>query len=351
MIDATARLEHYIDHLAPTWRALPEHRRGRFYVPEAMVEHAESLGIDPTPYLGSGDVPVRIGDPDPVLVAATQDIGRVRSSMRRIVYQGHGIGQSFVMPDGLRRKGYSGGPGFDGVSLFLATNERHAALWREAYPRADVEVVGSPKLGGRSREDGPRDPLVVASFHWAATLAGVPEAGSAWSYYRRALPGLARRFDFALHAHPRIRDVVEPEAERIGVPFIRSFDEVLDRAGVYVNDCSSTLWEFAAFGGRVVVLNSPDFRRDVHHGLRFWDCADVGPQVDRPSGLVAAILRAQADPEEDRLRRRAIAADLYPFDDPADRAARAILNLAGPPESAHPQAPALAGSSTHTPEV
>lgn len=333
MIDATARLEHYLDHLAPTWRAMPAEYRGTFYVPPDLVEHAERRGIRPTPY--EGNVPPWRDTPgQPILVAATQDVKRAALTGRPIAYQGHGVGQSFVTPDGRRKRGYSGGEGYEAVDLFLALNEDHAALWRAAYPHAHTVVVGAPKLGGRPREGGPRGPLVVVSFHWHAQI-GIPEAGTAWPTFRPYLRHLTRRFRLALHAHPRIRGSVQSEAGKWGVPFIADFDEVLDTAGVYVNDCSSTLYEFAAFGGPVVVLNAPSFRRDVEHGLRFWQYADVGPNVNRPTELAPAIERALADPPEVRERRREISRALYPYDDPATRAAVAILNAAG---TSHPAA-------------
>ena len=328
-IDATGRLSHYVDHLAPTWLALPEDERGTFWVPEGLVEHAARRGVEAEPYRGQA-VPWEPGD-GPLLVAAWQDQERAKATGRPVAYQGHGVGQAFGNPDGTRRRHYSGGEGFEAVRLFLAANERHAALWRTAYPAAETVVVGCPKLGGRSREGGPRGTLVVASFHFPAVVPKTPEANTAWRDYRAALPELARHFDFALHSHPRFRKVIRAEAQRIGVPFIEDFAEVLDRAAVYLNDASSTLWEFAAFGGPVVVLNSPRFRRDVHHGLRFWDCADVGPQVNHRRELVAAVRRALADPPDLAARRREIAAELYQTDDPAERAAAALLALTRAP--------------------
>jgi hypothetical protein len=322
-IDFTARLSHYLDHLAPVWRALPDSERGTFWTPEGLVDHAERLGVEANPYRGER-IPWRGGGP--ILVAATQDVRRAAPTGRRLAYLPHGVGQSFVDADGGRHRGYGGGAGYESVSLFLAPNERNAALWRASYPGAEVVVTGCPKLGGRARETGPRGDLVVVSFHWKARI-GIPEAGSAFDEFRPALSALARRGRLALHAHPRIRRNVRQEAARLGVPFVETFEEVLDTAAVYVNDASSTLYEFAAFGGPVVVMHSRAFRREVEHGVRFWEFADVGVQVDRAGHLAAAVGWALEDNPIRAERRRAISRELYPFDDPAERAASAVLTL------------------------
>ena len=60
---------------------------------------------------------------------------------------------------------------------------------------------------------------------------------------------------------------------------MRDFDEVMERSTLYICDNSSTLYEFASTGRPVVVLNAPWFRRDIEHGLRFWEHADVGVSV------------------------------------------------------------------------
>jgi len=222
-------------------------------------------------------------------------------------------------------RAYAGGRGRDGVVLFLAVNEYQAARWRRGYPHATVQVVGCPKLDAFPREEGPRTGPVCVSFHWPGQVC--PEAGTAWPHYRDAVRALADRGDVIGHAHPRMAEVVRPQLEGWGIPFVDDFDEVLTTAAVYVNDCSSTLYEFAACGGPVVVLNAPHFRRGVQHGLRFWEYADVGVQVNEPDQLPAGVALALEDPPVIAARRREVVRAVYPVEHAAEAAARHILAL------------------------
>src|SRR4030066_73497 len=60
-------------------------------------------------------------------------------------------------------------------------------------------------------------------------------------------------------------------------------------ADLYVNDCSSTYIEFCVTGKPVIILNAPEFRRNVHLGIRFWEYTDVGPQVESGEELLSVI--------------------------------------------------------------
>jgi CDP-glycerol glycerophosphotransferase (TagB/SpsB family) len=149
----------------------------------------------------------------------------------------------------------------------------------------------------------------VVSFHWDCRV--VPETRWAFPFYNRALKNLARRTDIQLlgHSHPRARRQLVPFWRSLGVEFIEDFDDVLDVADVYVADATSTIYEAAAVGIPVVVLNSPLYRRDVEHGLRFWEAAQVGPNCDSARELHSKIFES-IDPTEQQVKETERCLDL-----------------------------------------
>lgn len=180
----------------------------------------------------------------------------------------------------------------------------------------------------------PREPDAVAvSFHWPGRI--VPEMGWAYPHYQGVLPWLGERFDLLGHGHPRTFKRLERTWSNLGIETVSSFAEVVRRAKVYVCDNSSTLFEAAALGIPVVVLDAPWYRREINHGLRFWSEADVGIRVCEPEELGDAIQDALSDSAEHAQRRREITALLYDGGrgTAAARAAEAIVGdtrLVGP---------------------
>lgn len=287
IVDALASAPHYRAHLLPAWEALPPARRG--------------VAVD------LADLRARHGGGAVALVASARDMGRAwRLRYRRIVMVEHGIGQSYR---GIASPSYPGGPGREPVGLFLSPNETAAAADRRAYPAARVAVVGDPGLERLpGREPGPR-PVLAVSFHW--DWSKVPETRSAWPHYEAALRDMAARIPLIGHAHPRAQERLLPLYRRLGIEAVADFGEVCRRADVYAADNTSTLYEFAATGRPVVVLNAPGFRRDVEHGLRFWSAAGVGVNVDDPAELPAAVERALALQPADVAAREAALGIVY----------------------------------------
>lgn len=344
-IDFLASERHFIDHLAPIWLALPPAERGVFVVggrqrpyddERTLAAHAASLGIEP-----SDSLPLR---DRPMVTAASGDLRRARGFGRsRVALLEHGSGQSFggdprtahhpSYPGGLRRH----------ASLFIAPNGHAAGRDAAAYPEASTAIVGCPKLDALPERSslGSGKPVVAVSFHWDCTVA--PETASGWRDFRAALAGLTSRYKILGHGHPRIIDELAREYRRLGIEVVRNFVDVVARAHVYVNEGSSTLFEAAAAGIPVVVLNPRGFRTNVEHGLRFWEAADVGPNV-RARGtwdwktadrLAAAIDLAIADPPERQAAREHALSIVYAHrTGAAQRAAAAVLEWAATPAAA-----------------
>ena len=265
-----------------------------------------SLGASPLPSQRHlFDIP-----DDVALVASHMDMARaIRSTSKRrpsrVILAQHGAGQSYGGdPRSDHVAAYPGGAGNDAVGLFLVPNEHAAQRWRDRYPAAAVSVVGCPKLDTLpAREPGP-GPVVALSFHWGPQF--IPEVRSALEWHRSGLRALAEQFTVIGHAHPR-RHNPAGLYRRLGIEFVPDFADVCRRADVLVADNTSVLFEFASTGRPVVVMNAPWYRRDVTHGLRFWDASTVGPQADQPGELVDAVTRALAlDPADASARNDAV---------------------------------------------
>lgn len=336
-IDFLGFERQFIDHVAPVWHALPD-VRGRFLTDPSLISHAHYRGIDAEVVdaqriRAASDPPkaLRMYGPQ-AFVASIGDtkIGR-RLGYRRFAFIEHGIGQAYLGGNraAMRHPSYAGGMDREDTELFLVPNEYSASLWRNAYPTARVEVVGSPRLDDLpARLPGP-GPVVAISFHWPAFVA--PEADTALGHYRNVLPDLAERFTVIGHAHPKgdWPERMKRIYDRYGIEFVRDFDDVLRRADVYVCDNSSSIYEFASTGRPVVVLNAPTYRRNVEHGLRFWEASFVGVNCDRAEDLVATVERALIDAEIDRDNREESLDIVYAHrSGGAERAAAAVRSWA-----------------------
>lgn len=320
MIDVFCSAPWYVDHAAPIWLALPKEARGAFYVTPRAAPAAVGL-----PRVTNRTF-ARFTPDRPILTMSFGDYRSARAAGRtRIAVGQHGAGQSYSND----HPAYPGGRGYEQASLFLVPNETAARRWRERYPATPVAVIGCPKLDTLpARDPALTEPVIAFSFHWdGPTIA--PEMRSAWTWYRTLVPLVAKQHKVIGHAHPRALGRIGTWYKMAKIEIVPSFDDVLRRASVYACDNSSSMFEFAATGRPVVVLNAPVFRRTVEHGLRFWEAASVGIQVDRPSTLAEAVNLAVADPPEVRAAREAAVRTVYqPLRGGADIAARALLDWA-----------------------
>ncbi len=310
LIDAIASAPWYGEHLRPI---------------------LDALGDDVGGALEGRSILRPLRHPAPaVLVASYGDLIIARKlGYRRFILAQHGSGQSYGAARVTDYPSYPGGRNHADVGLFLAPNEHAGARWRAAYPRAAVRVVGCPKLDTLPRREPGPGPVVAVSWHWNFSLC--PETRSAFVEYAAALPPLARRFTVIGHGHPKRADLRRFYG-RIGVEFVPEFRDVCRRADVYVVDNSSTLFEFAATGRPVVVVNARDFRRDANHGLRFWSAATVGVQANRPPELAAAVERAlECRPEDVAAREAALDLVYQPRSGSALLAAEAIREYLATP--------------------
>ena len=283
MIGVYASEPHYRDNVMPVWRALPDDLQG---------------------------------DGNTVIVSSYNDMRAMRG--HDIIFMEHGSGQTY----GSGLASYAGAEQREGVVLFLCPNVRVADLNLATHPDIPSVVVGTPKMDpwwGTQGEDG----VVGLAWHWDAMV--VPETRTAFPHYASVLEDLRGEFEVIGTAHPRIADIIRPFYKQAGIPFVSS-DELYRRASVLVCDNTSLGWEFVALNRPVVWCNAPWYRKFVEHGMRFWEYADSGIQVDEPEDLVGAVFDAM---HHDGLgaRRAEIADLLYIYRDgtASRRAAAAIV--------------------------
>ncbi|HZM24554.1 MAG TPA: hypothetical protein VFC02_22595 [Anaerolineales bacterium] len=328
-IDFFARRTHFVDHMVPVWRQL-ESERGQFFVPEAIADHARKRGVDVVALKARGSgIDVRPPrSENAMLVCAYGDltVAHRADPRRKFIMMEHGVGITYGP-----HPGYAGGKGMrKKVSLFLAPNAIVFAKTFRALPGLDQVVIGTPKLdpfvNTKSTKDHKEKPVVCISFHWNGSKVQ-PEAGNAFGHFRRALPDLAVCGEFKLigHGHPREINYFAREYEKLGIEVVRDFDEVMERADLYVCDNSSTIYEFLVTGKPVVLMNAPQYRRNVHWGIRFWEYTDIGPMMDMPIESLPFILHALKHPEYWQEQRERAVQDLFPYQGcSARRAAEAI---------------------------
>lgn len=276
MIDVAALYPHYFAHLSAIWRAIPAELRGTVYAAPSVT------GVPNTqPLSGAGKDRGNL-----TLVAGHPDLVRLRYPNGVLIE--HGCGQSYSN----RHPAHPGGDRRDKARLFLHPNQQAADRDKARYPAARVEIIGSPRLVELQmipRQPKGDRPTVAILARWPSTVAR--ESGSAWGHWRNAYQSLADSGDYHVlgHAHPRSWSAMHRQYQRMGIEPVPRFEDIIARADCVIFENSSSGYEAAGCGIPVVVLDSPQMRQNIQHGLRFFSEADIGPRIILPDALPAAI--------------------------------------------------------------
>ena len=294
-LDFYASEVHYFDHIIPIWNMLDDKYKGVFNVSldvfeKRKLKHSEFKLDKPTDNI--------------TLVASYKDYCETKG---KVILIEHGIGHNY----GNQHSSYVGGRHKERVVLFLNQHALSQNTNLLAYPYVANEIIGTPKTDTIHTVDFnyfADKPIVCISFHWDCFVCN--NTRSAYYYYKDILSELSQSKEFTLiaHGHPRQNWT---ELELLGIKFYSDLNDILPIADVYVNDNSSSMYEFALTGKPVIVLNCPLYDRNRDTGIRFWRYI-IGKQVDSPNELKATILSVLKH-DNWIAKRKEILSTLYPY--------------------------------------
>jgi hypothetical protein len=324
-IGAYATEYYYIDHLVSIWLALPEEARGSWWVTEKAAFRLNDYGV-PTEFAQvfadrdrlKGAL-ARDKGKDPILTASFANWRDVTNAGRPNPYLPHG----------------QGGPGNGNDNWLRNARKLDLMLCPTPYATTGFETLSTAVIHGQPKTDRwvghkPKNenPVVAISFRWR-------ETASALEHYRPHLlqfveEAQAYGWEVLGHGHPlafekRFRQVWK----KLGVRRTADFEKVLNEADVYVADCSSSSFEFAATDRPVVFLDAPcykgcNFAPRFTHDRAGLTCRD-------PRQLASTVALALADPDHVAAAREDVCAELFgPRDgQSSQRAASALLEFYG----------------------
>ncbi len=322
-IDFIMTETHWLDHGLPIYYAIPVEYRGRIFTTPELKNNKRIDGevitinrtTDMKPY----------GNDRLTVVMSYTDNKIAIANNRAVVFCEHGIGYSFNNG----HQSYCGSrKGRENVLAFLCQNEYVFNKNKEAFPNKLSMITGIPKMDkyvGREYPINRENPTVCISFHWDATVH--PMTRSAYRFYLTELENLKKHFKVIGHGHPRILPKLEKVYERYDIETVWDFDEVLERADVYINDSSSTPYEFMFLDKPAILLNCQYYDKALSINSRFWEYADAAVQVDSKVELIDAVKLAAEDPPEQKAKRREAIKAIFSFLDGkcAERAAMGVL--------------------------
>lgn len=254
-VDVVASHRHYLAHVSPIFDELPGELKGEVFTgwSDKGASRISDARRRHNMILGSSVTDVRRGEGRGILCE-------------------HGIGQTYSgSPEGKRNPSYAGGKGRGDVRLFLHPNEHSAKHDRTRYPKAQVEIIGSPYLAELQQIPAPNNPKPVVAVTTHSNVNVCAEAGSAWGAYRAAFGELAKRDDIEVigTAHPRSFLSLRPHYQSLGIEPVETLEEIVARADcmIFDNTCVSP---------DTLVLRADDLRwchaRDLRVGDQLIGC-------------------------------------------------------------------------------
>lgn len=246
-IHLAARFRHYRRHLEAIWKHLPLELQGQVLTGHRMDGR-------------------RLPADDIVMVGGWWDVAPFK---QRIIYVEHGAGQSYRGDEtAAGHPAYHGSVHPERVIGYISPNQRVADSWgRPAFAAGCPAIDDLPRVRSSPR-------TAAITFHWDARRV-CPEAWSArghWIDHIHEIVYMLRADKLEVIGTWHPRDNVGANIwKHLNVERVADPDEVLRRAHLLIADNTSLQFEAAKLGIPNIVLNAPWYRRDVEHGLRFWD--------------------------------------------------------------------------------
>jgi len=302
-IDFLAGESHFADHARPIWDNIEN--KGTFYTDRTKLKKSKN----------------------PTVVLSWGDLREAYKKRKKIIFGEHGCGFSYDN----KHSSYVGSSLLrDRVILRMVPNQFAYDIERAANPLENIKIVGVPKMDKWAGREFVRNkkPVIALSFHWDCRVC--PETMSGYKeFLMAAIKKIPTEFKLIGHGHPRIMDLLEERYKACGIEVVRDFNEVMERADVYMCDNSSTIYEFAFLDKPVVVINPSFYRKDKEYPYnpRFWKYANVGVNLDHPDNILRSIREALRDTDRQKeLRREAVKA-VFTYTDGkcSERAAQAIM--------------------------
>lgn len=335
VVDVYASHWHYLDHIEPIWHALPDQVRGDVLITNSKLRR-HPLVVDADGRRYDSRTRRRVSR---VLIAGAPDLSETKRNGWGIALMEHGVGQTY---EGVSNLSYAGSPGRDRVGLFVCPNDRVADRNERLYRGRSV-TTGCPRLDvlsdARRRQGRTQTPTLALCWHWQNMRAG-PEGGWAFDQFMESMVTLRSIWPGHIigTSHPRSWPHVLTPYRQAGIEPVERWADVVARADVLSFDNTSAGFEAAALGIPVVLCERSTWRRDVAHGLRFWEYSDIGPTV-RADVDSRSLAHRWAESATDALedengayarRREAMADDLFPHrGEAAKRAAAALCRWVG----------------------